>query len=43
MPPDYLPTHGLIDKPALVERLELALWKNPNGAFHFCTKKIKDL
>ena len=35
-----LPTDGL--KPALVARLELALWKNSNEAFHFCTKQIKD-
>ena len=35
-----LPTDGL--KPALVARLELALWKNSNEAFHFCTKHIKD-
>ena len=35
-----LPTDGL--KPALVARLELALWKNSNEAFHSCTKQIKD-
>jgi len=35
-----LPTRGL--KPALVERLEQALWMNSNEAFHSCTKQIKD-
>ena len=29
-------------KPALVERLEFAVWKNSNEAFHSCTKQIKD-